>query len=399
MHRDSWDSRRVFTGGEREASRLAKGCFMPFRRRPGGSNGPPRGRRRRTRSSLRTFAAAFLIACSLFLNGCGGGGGSAAMREGGGPAPTPPPATTPPPSTTPPPATTPDPTPTPDPAPPTFQPPASQPPAPASTPPDTAAPPPPDAAKFNIRSGDDIDTVESLLESIGADDGLKPYLGGHVLSYVRYPRTEVSRTPIRERHGLPATGSDYMDASGLAAVFAGETFGKRFHRNSGRGTGAGWSLAPDVLTYSNWVDGIFFGTSIVGSTRTIAPFVLGVPSGVNPAGTEGTAVWTGTVAGRETGPVIGHLDGRATLTYDFEAANLDVVLDRLRYYESGFLLQDVNDITWEDLPVSSGSFGDCSGSGNCIRGRFFDDNDGNAAESVGGVFRRGFLHGAFGAQR
>ena len=63
------------------------------------------------------------------------------------------------------------------------------------------------------------------------------------------------------------------------------------------------------------------------------------------------------------------------------------------------MAKKISDITWEDLSVSGGSFGDCSGSGNCIRGRFFDDNEGNPAESVGGVFRHGILRGAFGAQR
>ena len=155
-----------------------------------------------------------------------------------------------------------------------------------------------------------------------------------MLSYVRYPKATASNPPpIRERHGFPATGSDFMDASGPAAAFAAESFGKIFHRNTGRGSGSGWDLASGVFIYANWVDGLFFGTSIlIYSTREIAPFVLGVPSGVNPAGSAGTAVWTGAVTGREAGWQIGHLDGRATLTYDFEAANLDVVLDRLTYY-------------------------------------------------------------------
>ena len=57
----------------------------------------------------------------------------------------------------------------------------------------------------------------------------------------------------------------------------------------------------------------------------------------------------------------------------------------------------VDDISWDDLAVSDGVFGDCSGTGDCIRGRFFDDHDGTAAASVGGVFRKGSLFGAFGA--
>ena len=380
MHPDSCKSQSVFAGENREASRPAKGCFMPFRRRPGGSTGPPRGRRRRIRSSLRTFAAASLIACSLILHGCGGGGRApVAAPEGEGPAVTLPPTPMPPP---------------------TPQPPPPPPPPVSTPPPPPPAPLPPEAAKFGIQAGDEEDAVERILKSIDANEALKPYLGGHVLSYARYPRAVAANPPpIRERHGLPATSTDFLDASGLAAVFSGESFVNSFRRDAGRGDGAGWRLGADVVTFSNWVDGVFFGTSLVLSTREIAPFVLGVLSGVNPVGAKGTAVWTGSVTGREAGAVVNHLDGRATLTYDFEAANLDVVLDQLRNYEGGVNPKDMSDITWEDIPVSNGSFGNCSGSENCIRGRFFDDNEGNAAESVGGVFRRGHLLGAFGADR
>ena len=106
------------------------------------------------------------------------------------------------------------------------------------------------------------------------------------------------------------------------------------------------------------------------------------------------------MTGRELDP-IGHLSGNATLTYSFKDTSLDVLFDSLRYYKWGYPEPriDVGDMTWDDLSVSNGSFGDCSGSGNCIRGRFFDDDEGTAAESVGGVFRHGELRGAFGAQR
>ena len=220
------------------------------------------------------------------------------------------------------------------------------------------------------------------------------------MSYARYPRaSDANPPPLRERLGLPATGSDFMDASGLAAVFAAETFGKIFKRSSGRGEGSGWSIDQDTVTYANWVDGLFFGTASIGSTHEIAPFVLGVPSGVNPAGDTGTAVWTGYVTGREAGPLIGHLAGWSSLTYDFEDANLDVVFHQLRYYHGTTVARRLSQITWNDLPVSDGSFGDCSGSEDCIRGRFFDDNEGNPADAVGGVFRHGFIRGAFGAYR
>ena len=84
MNTDSCESRGVFAGEYREATRRHVG----------------RGRRWRIRSSLQMFAAAFLIGCSLILHGCGGGGRApVATPEGGGPATTPPPATIPPPPT------------------------------------------------------------------------------------------------------------------------------------------------------------------------------------------------------------------------------------------------------------------------------------------------------------
>ena len=239
--------------------------------------------------------------------------------------------------------------------------------------------------------------VEPILESINDNALLKPLLEGHVLSY---DGNTDGVTGIRRTLGLPVTGTDFSDATGLIAVLA-KGIENLFGKNAGRGNGAGWEFTSQVRTFSNWVDGVFFGTSYHndGSTSVIAPFVLGVPSGSNPAGVEGTAVWTGPVVGRKLNP-IGHLEGNATLTYDFGDANLDVLLDSLLYYPSGLPpTEAVSDITWEDLPVSNGVFGDCSGSGNCVRGRFFDDNEGNAAESVGGVFRNGSLRGAFGAER
>ena len=218
---------------------------------------------------------------------------------------------------------------------------------------------------------------------------LKGKIEGHVLS----SGTNAAR--IREKLGLPPTGTDFSDASGLAAVLSNAV--TLFDRNSGKGDGAGWGFGSGPVTFSNWVDGVFFSTSLYESA--ISPFVIGVPSGSNPVGTEGTAVWTGDVVGRDLNQ-LGHLAGDATLTYDFNAANLDVLFDQLRFYPGGSPpTEGVADMTWDDLSVSNGLFGDCSGSGTCIRGRFFNDNEGNAAESVGGVFRNGSLNGAFGAER
>ena len=364
MYTDCRESREAFAGRNQEASSPAKGWFMPFRRR-------------RVRSSLQMFAAASLIACSLVLHGCSGGGrATVAAPEGGGPAPTLPPTPTPPPDPTPP------------------QPPP--PPRPTQPPP---PPPPPQPKNFGIESGDDADAVELILESIHADPALRPYLEGHVLSYDGSTDGVAS---IRTSLGLPTAGTDFSNASGLTAVWA-DGITKVFGKKARRGNGAGWAF-PSMFAFSNWVDGVFFATAYDYDNETIAPFVFGVPSGVNPVGEdgEGTAVWTGHVAGRKLDlGGSGYLAGDATLTYDFAAANLDATFDNLLSYPAfGALIPvEVSDMSWEDLPVSNGSFGDCSGSGDCIRGRFFDDNEGDAAESVGGVFRHGELRGAFGAER
>ena len=251
-------------------------------------------------------------------------------------------------------------------------------------------------SEFGIESSTGVDAVETLLESLDSESELKQLLEGHVLSY---DGSADGVAGVREKLGLPASGTDFSDATGLLGVLA-KGIEVLFGRGTTRGKGAGFDFPSRNKIFANWVDGVFFGTAFDRNERTIAPFVVGVPSGVNPAGVDGTAVWTGSVTGRELEP-IGHLSGNATLTYDFKDTNLDVLFDQLRYYKWGYPEPriDVGDMTWDDLSVSNGNFGDCSVSGNCIRGRFFDDDKGNAANSVGGVFRHGEFRGAFGAER
>jgi len=215
-----------------------------------------------------------------------------------------------------------------------------------------------------------------------------------------YDGTNDGATAIRGKYGLPATGTEISDGSGLGSEFVDARV--IFDRDAGDGDGSGWGLADGSVVFTNWVDGVFFATFFhFDPVRAIAPIVIGVPSGGSPRaeGTEDTAVWSGKVAGRQISP-LGHVDGKAKLTYDFGDASLDVLLHQLNFHpRSSAPVDPVANISWDDLSVSEGVFGDCSGSGNCVRGRFYYDNEGTWAESAGGVFRHGKLRGAFGAER
>ena len=217
---------------------------------------------------------------------------------------------------------------------------------------------------------------------------------------------------IRSNLGLPATDTDFSDASGLAELLSNGV-SNFVARNDDVGAGALWRLKKGdewIHAYLNWVDGVFFATALGGFRPPavfdgLAPFVFGVPSGSNPTGTVGT--WTGHVVGRVTGVQefsIGDglngdvVDGIATLTYDFTNSTLDVVFSKLRY-PTRKSKAPLADKSWSNLAVSDGVFGDCTGTGDCIRGRFFKDHKGTAARSVGGVFRYGEVYAAFGAQR
>ena len=126
---------------------------------------------------------------------------------------------------------------------------------------------------------------------------------------------------------------------------------------------------------------------------------VGVESGSNPV--SGSATWTGAMVGRqgnqEPGPTV---SGNARVTFDFAANNLDVALTGIRSATG-----DTHaDLTWDNVPVRNGAFGDLSAGGpdvpgqesfRSIQGAFYGPNH----EEVGGVFQREQLTGAFGATR
>ena len=248
---------------------------------------------------------------------------------------------------------------------------------------------------FVIRSGDNADTAKRVVESLNTDPLLKADLEGHVLS----PASAADPETHRARLGLPGAGSDFADASSLTDKL--QTITTIHFRRGERGHGAGWSYAG-ILSYTDWVDGVFFAATFkLWDVESMIPFVVGVPTAANPVatGVQSTAVWSGTVAGRDPDDV-GHLSGDAKLTYDFATGELDAVFESLAYHSGGVREGTaIDDISWDDIAVTNGLFGSCSGSGDCIRGRFFDDHEGTEAASVGGVFRHGTLLVAFGAVR
>ena len=302
--------------------------------------GPPRERRRRVRLSRRMFAVASWIACFLLLYGCGGGSATPVGTPGGQPVvmppitsqprppqpetpqpgpsppqpsqpqlpqpgpspPQPPPLQPSPPQPSPPQPSQPG---SPQPQPPQPQPPQPQPqpqpPQPQPSQPQLRQPEPPPTTQtnvFGIESSDGVDAVETLLESLDNNLTLKPLLEGHVLSY---DGSADGVTGVRGKLGLPATGTGFSDATGLTEMLA-KGIDDLFARGSTRGNGAGWDFPSGIKVFSNWVDGVFFGTAFDRNDDAIAPFVVGVPSGVNPVGVDGTAVWSGPVTGRELDP-------------------------------------------------------------------------------------------------
>ena len=84
--------------------------------------------------------------------------------------------------------------------------------------------------------------------------------------------------------------------------------------------------------------------------------------------------------------------GDATLTFDLSREDIDVTFTNIRDIDAGRLH---GHITWQNIPVTSGSFARDIFFGNSIDGRFYGPNH----EEVGGVFERNQIAGAFGAKR
>ncbi len=117
--------------------------------------------------------------------------------------------------------------------------------------------------------------------------------------------------------------------------------------------------------------------------------------GTNPKEADGEASWSGPMAGVDTGDG-GAMSGRVLITLDgFSDPEVEVSFIGVRMIASG---TPVGGMSWENLPVSQGSFSSFSSSSiteSWIEGRFHGDRH----QEAGGVFGHGAIVGAFGAAR
>ena len=169
----------------------------------------------------------------------------------------------------------------------------------------------------------------------------------------------------------------------------------------GRNEEAG--VATDFKNLGGWLDYSAFAVevnSIVGGvgedlrgTVFGAAYSLGDATGTTPA--FGNATWTGTMVGGDASLTANRgnrIMGDATLTFDLSREDINVAFANIRDIDAG---RPHGNITWQNIPVTSGSFASDISFGNSIDGRFYGPNH----EEVGGVFERNQIAGAFGAKR
>ena len=156
----------------------------------------------------------------------------------------------------------------------------------------------------------------------------------------------------------------------------------------------------DVLGYGGWLEHSYFAarTHVIkggGSegAGTSFSFVLGNATGTNP--TSGSGTWEGVMVGvdvSETDARGNPIQGDAAITIgDFLNPMVGVGFSNVFDLEAGTTRPDM---TWQDIPLTDGSFQSGSGSDQ-IKGQFYGPNH----EEVGGIFERNLILGAFGAKR
>ena len=150
------------------------------------------------------------------------------------------------------------------------------------------------------------------------------------------------------------------------------------------------------LSYGGWLEHSMFHMSVVMDENfdiQVDSHSLGNATGSNPV--SGSATWQGAVVGVDT-HTIGRgqvFRGRSEISVDFANSDVDVKFSGMRFLAEGNYWR--RGITWNDLPMNDGGFGnDCSAT-DCISGMFYGGNH----EEVGGVFRYEYLTGAFGGTR
>lgn len=165
--------------------------------------------------------------------------------------------------------------------------------------------------------------------------------------------------------------------------------------------------------FGGWVDGgAFFLNETVLTLRdgrgqplgygtVYDSSVVGVSSTTAPAAVDGmSGSWEGMVVAVDLSHAVtrGHFSrGEATLVVDdFDNPEVDVVFSNFHDIDTGVMLEGRDPMTWEDLSVDGGEFGDKpAGSDDYIQGHFVGENH----AGVVGVFERNNFIGSFGANR
>ncbi len=128
---------------------------------------------------------------------------------------------------------------------------------------------------------------------------------------------------------------------------------------------------------------------------------MGVAAGAAPAPVRGmSTTWVGTMIGADVSDTVTRgqfLRGDATLVIDDLAMpEIDITFSNLHDLGTGAAIEDRTIASWQNVPVSGGSFGNKpAGSDDYIQGRFAGENH----SGVVGVFERNEIVGSFGGNR
>ena len=206
------------------------------------------------------------------------------------------------------------------------------------------------------------------------------------------------------------SGYRLVDISLLDFELSDPTDDHRFFTNIGRikmadvrGRNEEAGVATDFKNLGGWLDYSAFAVEVNSFVSGVGEdlrgtvfggaYSLGDATGTTPA--FGNATWTGTMVGGDTSLTANRgnrIMGDATLTFDLSREDIDVTFTNIRDIDAG---RPHGNITWQNIPVTSGSFASDISFGNSIDGRFYGPNH----EEVGGVFERNQIAGAFGAKR
>ena len=193
--------------------------------------------------------------------------------------------------------------------------------------------------------------------------------------------------------GAPEVNSDelmgFNDAYSLVMTDGGVTLAQA--RAAGRLNG----IRFEFQSYGGWLANTVFAvrsetadSSGSSDISYLTAYSFGDASGSNPTA---SATWHGIMVGsdKQTGATI-HADALVT----WESSNPTVVdsigFENIRNIDTGRGIAGVSTIDWFSIPITDGIF-----ENNEVKGSFYGDSH----EEVGGVFDRGNLFGAFGADK